>query len=134
LEEIDREHHSTTRDPRHGMAELLALVGRVRRIAYDFTLAPDDQMRRIRDLFLDYDHPECRRRLKPHERMARTCDRWCGPSGFDCDLDSNFTTRGPTRSRLVAVGRELWTDDANARRPIPVSGARRTADGRRLFC
>jgi hypothetical protein len=45
-------------DARHGIAELLALVGRIRRIAYDPTLAPDDQMRRIRDEFLSYDHPE----------------------------------------------------------------------------
>jgi hypothetical protein len=43
---------------RHGWAELLTLVGAIRRIAYDRTMAPDDQMRRIRDLFLDYDHPE----------------------------------------------------------------------------
>jgi hypothetical protein len=42
----------------HGWAELLTLVGGIRRIAYDRTMAPDDQMSRIRDLFLDYDHPE----------------------------------------------------------------------------
>jgi hypothetical protein len=34
------------------------LVGRILRIAYDLTLEPDDQMRRIRDEFLSYDHPE----------------------------------------------------------------------------
>jgi hypothetical protein len=30
----------------------------VRRLAFDRSLAPDDAMRRIRDLFLEYDHPE----------------------------------------------------------------------------
>jgi hypothetical protein len=40
---------------RHGIAELLVLVGGIRRIAYDRTMAPDDQMRRIRDLFLEHD-------------------------------------------------------------------------------
>jgi hypothetical protein len=45
-------------EPRHSIAELLTLVGRVRRIAYDFTLAPDDQMRRIGDEFPVHDHPE----------------------------------------------------------------------------
>jgi hypothetical protein len=34
-----------------GWAELLTLVGAVRRLAYDFSLAPDDAMRRIRDAF-----------------------------------------------------------------------------------
>jgi hypothetical protein len=28
----------------------------VRRLAHDRTLAPDDAMRRIRDLFADHDH------------------------------------------------------------------------------
>jgi hypothetical protein len=50
---------STTFPPpgpgRHGWAELLALVGAIRRLAYDITLAPDDAMRRIRDAFADYD-------------------------------------------------------------------------------
>jgi hypothetical protein len=32
---------------RHWWAELLTLVGTVRRLAYDRTLAPDDAMRRI---------------------------------------------------------------------------------------
>ncbi|MGH3944499.1 MAG: hypothetical protein ACRDSI_05570 [Pseudonocardiaceae bacterium] len=46
-------------DPgRHGIAELLGLVGDLRRLAYDRGLAPDDAMRRIRDRFHDYDHPE----------------------------------------------------------------------------
>ena len=53
---------STTFPPsepgRHGIAELLALVGDVRHLAYDRSLAPDDAMRRIRDRFLVYDHPE----------------------------------------------------------------------------
>jgi hypothetical protein len=30
----------------------------LRRLAYDRSLAPDDAMRRIRDRFLVYDHPE----------------------------------------------------------------------------
>ena len=41
---------------RHGWAELLNLVGAVRRAAYDPTLEPDDALRRIRDAFHDYDH------------------------------------------------------------------------------
>jgi hypothetical protein len=40
----------------HGWAELLTLVGTIRRLAYDRSLAPDDAMRRIRDTFADYDH------------------------------------------------------------------------------
>jgi hypothetical protein len=40
---------------RHGIAELLRLVDALRRLAYDPTLAPDDAMRRIRDLFADHD-------------------------------------------------------------------------------
>ena len=40
---------------RHGWAELLTLVGTIRRLAYDRSLAPDDAMRRIRDTFADYD-------------------------------------------------------------------------------
>jgi hypothetical protein len=43
---------------RHGIAELLTLVGDIRRVADDRTMPPDDQMRRIRDLFHEYDHPE----------------------------------------------------------------------------
>ena len=67
-----REHHdetssdlhrrspvSTTFPPpepaRHNWAELLTLVGAIRRVAYDLTLAPDDALRRIRDAFADYD-------------------------------------------------------------------------------
>ncbi|HEU0212947.1 MAG TPA: hypothetical protein VFR13_02595 [Jiangellaceae bacterium] len=43
-------------DPgRHGWADLLRLVGDVRRLAYDSSLAPDDAMRRIRDRFGVYD-------------------------------------------------------------------------------
>jgi hypothetical protein len=43
-------------DPgRHGWAELLTLVGAIRRLAYSQSLAPDDALRRIRDLFVDYD-------------------------------------------------------------------------------
>jgi hypothetical protein len=40
---------------RHGWNELLRLVGAVRRLAYDRSLAPDDAMRRIRDAFGVYD-------------------------------------------------------------------------------
>jgi hypothetical protein len=40
---------------RHGWADLLALVGAIRRLAYDLTIAPEDAMRRIRDVFADYD-------------------------------------------------------------------------------
>ena len=50
---------STTFPPpepgRHGIAELLALMTAIRRIAYSRALAPDDAMRRIRDAFADYD-------------------------------------------------------------------------------
>jgi hypothetical protein len=45
-------------EPQHTWSDLLTLVGAIRRIAYNPTMAPDDEMRRIRDLFLDYDHPE----------------------------------------------------------------------------
>ena len=40
---------------RHGWADLLMLVGTIRRLAFDITLAPDDAMRRIRDAFADDD-------------------------------------------------------------------------------
>ena len=44
-------------DPdRHGWAELLTLVGAIRRLAYSQVLAPDDALRRIRDAFADYDN------------------------------------------------------------------------------
>jgi hypothetical protein len=39
----------------HGWAELLALVGDLRRVAHDPTLDPDDALRRIRDPFADHD-------------------------------------------------------------------------------
>jgi hypothetical protein len=39
----------------HTWAELLTLVGAIRRIAYDITLEADDAMRRIRDAFRAYD-------------------------------------------------------------------------------
>jgi hypothetical protein len=38
-------------EPSHNWADLLRLVDRLRRLAYDFSLAPDDAMRRIRDEF-----------------------------------------------------------------------------------
>jgi hypothetical protein len=44
-------------DPgRHGWAELLTLVGSVRRLAFDRTLPPSEALGRIRDAFRDYDH------------------------------------------------------------------------------
>jgi hypothetical protein len=45
---------------RHGWAELLTLVGAIRRIAYlpSYTMDCDEQMRTIRDLFHDFDHPQ----------------------------------------------------------------------------
>jgi hypothetical protein len=45
-------------NPTHGIDDLLRLFGAIRAIAYDRTMEPDDQMRQIRDAFLDYDHPE----------------------------------------------------------------------------
>ena len=39
----------------HTWAELLTLVGAVRRIAYDVTLEAGDALRRIRDLYAEYD-------------------------------------------------------------------------------
>jgi hypothetical protein len=42
---------------RHGWAELLALVDAIRRIAYHGMDDPAGQMREIRDLFHDFDHP-----------------------------------------------------------------------------
>ena len=50
---------STTFPPqkpgRHGWADLLGLVGAVRRLAFDRTLPPSEAMGRIRDLFAAYD-------------------------------------------------------------------------------
>jgi hypothetical protein len=42
----------------HTWAELLALVGAVRRLAFDRTLPPPEALGRIRDAFHDYDDPE----------------------------------------------------------------------------
>jgi hypothetical protein len=46
--------------PPHTWADLLTLVGAIRRIAFlpSYTMDCDEQMRQIRDLFHDYDHPE----------------------------------------------------------------------------
>jgi hypothetical protein len=53
---------STTFPPQqpgnHSWANLLRLVGAVRRIAYDPTLDPADAMRRIRDLLSEHDQSE----------------------------------------------------------------------------
>ena len=46
-------------EPRHGIAELLRLVGAVRWLAFDRNLPPDDALRRIRDAFADYDEGAC---------------------------------------------------------------------------
>ena len=40
---------------RHGWANLLVLVGAVRRLAFDHTLPPSEALGRIRDAFHDYD-------------------------------------------------------------------------------
>jgi hypothetical protein len=47
-----------TEPARHSIAELLRLVGAIRRIAYDITLSPGDALRRVRDAFADYDDPD----------------------------------------------------------------------------
>lgn len=41
----------TSPERRHSIADVLALVDRLRRLACDRSLAPDDAMRRIRDEF-----------------------------------------------------------------------------------
>jgi hypothetical protein len=50
---------STTFPPpepgRHGWAELLTLVGAVRRLAFDNSLPASDALGRIRDAYRDYD-------------------------------------------------------------------------------
>jgi len=38
-------------EPRHGIAELLRLVGAVRRLAFDRNLPPSEAIGRIRDAF-----------------------------------------------------------------------------------
>jgi hypothetical protein len=40
---------------RHSIAEMLTLVGAIRRIAFDVTLEAGDALRRIRDLYAEYD-------------------------------------------------------------------------------
>jgi hypothetical protein len=42
-------------EPRHCAAELLRLVGAVRRLAFDRTLQATEALGRIRDAFHDYD-------------------------------------------------------------------------------
>jgi hypothetical protein len=42
-------------EPRHGIAELLRLVGAVRRLAFDRTLPPPEALGRIRDAYREYD-------------------------------------------------------------------------------
>jgi hypothetical protein len=60
---------------RHGWAELLTLVGAIRRIAHDITLEAGDALRRFRDLYASTTR-EARRELTrrndgPHARAAR---------------------------------------------------------------
>jgi hypothetical protein len=54
-----RRHPPDTRPdsgpPAAPSARLLTLVGAIRRLAYDWSLTPDDAMRRICDAFADYD-------------------------------------------------------------------------------
>jgi hypothetical protein len=47
-------------EPRHSIADLLALVGEIRRIVFlpSYVISCDQQTARIRDLFHDFDHPE----------------------------------------------------------------------------
>jgi hypothetical protein len=40
---------------RHGWAELLTLVGSIRRLAFDRSLPASEALGRIRDAFTDYD-------------------------------------------------------------------------------
>ncbi|HET6753002.1 MAG TPA: hypothetical protein VFH23_03500 [Jiangellaceae bacterium] len=42
-------------EPRDDIAELLRLVGAVRRLAFDRTLPPSEALGRIRDAYHDYD-------------------------------------------------------------------------------
>jgi hypothetical protein len=55
---------STTLPPqkpgRHGWADLLALVGVIRRLAFDSSLPPVGAIGRIRDAFHDYDEGDVR--------------------------------------------------------------------------
>ena len=46
---------STVPSGHHTWAELLRLVGAVRRLAFDRTLPPSEALGRIRDAFHDYD-------------------------------------------------------------------------------
>jgi hypothetical protein len=45
-------------EPRHGITELLRLVGAVRRLAFDRTLQPPEALGRIRDAFRSYDEED----------------------------------------------------------------------------
>jgi hypothetical protein len=49
---------STVPSGHHTWAELLRLVGAVRRLAFDRTLPPSEALVRIRDAYHDYDHQE----------------------------------------------------------------------------
>jgi hypothetical protein len=42
-------------EPRHDIGELLALVGAVRRLAFDRTLPASEALGRIRDAYREYD-------------------------------------------------------------------------------
>jgi hypothetical protein len=51
----------------HTWAELLRLVGAVRRLAFDHNLPPSEALGRIRDAFHDYDYQG----LSVSERLTR---------------------------------------------------------------
>ena len=42
----------------HSIAATLTLVDRIRQVVYDRSLAADDALRRLRDLFAEHDRPE----------------------------------------------------------------------------
>jgi hypothetical protein len=56
----------------HTWAELLTLVGAVRRIAYDITLEAGDALRKIRDAFADHDEMNRTTATRPHATTARS--------------------------------------------------------------
>jgi len=70
--------HQHPPERRHSIADVLALVDRLRRLAYDLTLEADDALRRIRDAFADYTAPD-RPNGRPHfvhspDRQPAPCE------------------------------------------------------------
>jgi hypothetical protein len=61
---------------RHGWAELLTLVGAVRRLAFDRSLPPSEALGRIRDAFRSYDEGASHK----GPRMATTRCKWPAPT------------------------------------------------------